>query len=384
MSTDTLKSERIIGRLTGNRPGPNLICLAGMHGNEPAGVLALESIFENLSDKQHLLRGTFTAIRGNLNALRLPKRFVDEDLNRIWKLRDMEILTGQQEGELTWSHEREEQRELYDFLAPLLALPKAATYLMDLHTTSADSIPFVIMSDTLRNRKFGMAIPAPVILGLEEYLDGTLINYVDELSLQAIAFEAGQHDDPKSIARHVAAIWIALCSAGCLERHQTPAYLPSMELLRQASTGHPKVFDIRYRYEIKPNETFVMQPGYSNFQAIQANTSVAISNGKTVRTTISGSIFMPLYQDQGSDGFFIVRPVRQFWLEVSRWLRYSHVDQLLPLLPGITRVRGQETYLKADRRICRWFVPEVFHLLGYRRKQFNENSIVFIKRRFDP
>ena len=384
MSTETLKSDRIIGHLTGDKPGPNLICMAGMHGNEPAGILALESITERLSSGNYPMKGSFIAIRGNMNALRLTNRFVDEDLNRIWKLDEMEILTGNRKGELPWSCEREEQSELFELLAPMFAIPKSATFLMDLHTTSAASAPFVIMSDTLRNRRFGMEIPAPVILGLEEFLDGTLINYVDELSLQAIAFEAGQHDDPHSIYRHRAAIWIALCSAGCLDRQRTPEYKPALALLRNASAKHAKVFDIQYRYGIGEEEKFSMLPGFENFQAINEGTLVAKSDDQPVKTSLGGFIFMPLYQDQGSDGFFIVRRVRRVWLEVSRWLRYLHLDRLLPLLPGIRRVENFETYLEADRRICRWYVTEFFHLLGYRRKQFGDDSITFIKRRLDP
>jgi hypothetical protein len=46
---------------------------------------------------------------------------------------------------------------------------------------------------------------------------------------------------------------------------------------------------------------------------------------------------MPLYQALGDDGYFLVHPVWQFWLEVSARMRRLRVDRLLPLLPRVQR-----------------------------------------------
>ena len=43
-----MNPKRIIGKYTGEDRGPLLICLAGMHGNEPAGIQALELMFKML------------------------------------------------------------------------------------------------------------------------------------------------------------------------------------------------------------------------------------------------------------------------------------------------------------------------------------------------
>ena len=38
--------DRVLGRVRGARSGPTLLCVGGMHGNEPAGVYALQSVLE--------------------------------------------------------------------------------------------------------------------------------------------------------------------------------------------------------------------------------------------------------------------------------------------------------------------------------------------------
>lgn len=49
-----------------------------------------------------------------------------------------------------------------------------------------------------------------------------------------------------------------------------------------------------------------MLPGFINFQAVEKGMVLAIENGKEVIAPNSGNIFMPLYQNQSADGFFII------------------------------------------------------------------------------
>ena len=41
-------TDRVIGRYEGERPGPLMVCIGGVHGNEPAGVVALEELMLRL------------------------------------------------------------------------------------------------------------------------------------------------------------------------------------------------------------------------------------------------------------------------------------------------------------------------------------------------
>jgi hypothetical protein len=76
--------------------------------------------------------------------------------------------------------------------------------------------------------------------------------------------------------------------------------------------------------------------------------------------------------------------VHGFWLWLARWLRAARVAALLPLLPGIRRDPGDRDTLLADPRIARWFVVEVFHLLGFRKRRRRGDLLAFSRRPSRP
>ena len=92
--------------------------------------------------------------------------------------------------------------------------PDGAVYALDLHTTSGPGGLFSAFTDSLPQREFAASFPVPMIFGLEELVDGTLLNLLSEHGIVALTIETGQHDEPESVDRAEAAIWIALVSAG--------------------------------------------------------------------------------------------------------------------------------------------------------------------------
>ena len=76
--------SRILGRHRGDEPGATLLCVAGVHGNEPGGVLALQRVFEQLRRLCPAFAGELVGLTGNLTALARGRRYVDTDLNRMW------------------------------------------------------------------------------------------------------------------------------------------------------------------------------------------------------------------------------------------------------------------------------------------------------------
>src|SRR5260221_9778991 len=77
-------ADRLIGRARGEAPGPSLIVVGGIHGNEPAGVDAALRVLDRLGRDQVQLRGEFLALRGNVRALAEKRRYLARDLNRQW------------------------------------------------------------------------------------------------------------------------------------------------------------------------------------------------------------------------------------------------------------------------------------------------------------
>ena len=59
-------------------------------------------------------------------------------------------------------------------------------------------------------------IPVPVILGLEENLDGTILGLFGRLGQVCIAVEGGQHDDPSTADHLEASVWMALVAGGAV------------------------------------------------------------------------------------------------------------------------------------------------------------------------
>jgi hypothetical protein len=374
-------AARVIGRIDGNTPGPVLVCVAGMHGNEPAGVEALERVFDTLTVEAYRIEGTFVAVRGNQAALADQVRFVDNDLNRHWTRERIGRVTLDRDPDPMVSEDAD-LLQLHDLISDLLDQAGGESYLLDLHTTSGRSAPFGTVGDTLRNRGFAMQLPLPLIMGLEEHLEGTMLEFFNDRGHVTLGLEGGQHKDASSVDRTEAAVWLALEAAGMLTDPRAATRLADARaFLSRLSRNLPRVLEVRHRHFVGPKDQFTMRPGYASFQGVAENEHLADDETGPVTAPETGIILMPLYQPAGDDGFFITREFNQFWLSVSALLRRLHVDKILPLLPGVTRDPSHGGTLLVNGRVVRWFALEMFHLLGYRKRRQMGDVLVVARRR---
>jgi hypothetical protein len=232
----------------------------------------------------------------------------------------------------------------------------------------------------MTNRRFARKFPVPTVLGIEEFLDGPLLSYINELDHIAIGFEAGQHDDKTSIEHHIAFVSLVLLYAGLIDEIDFPDYQRYAQKLKQAGKLHRGIYEIRSRFEIERNDAFTMYPGYQSFQRIKKDQVLAEYEGRKIRARKNGQIFMPLYQNQGEDGFFIIRKIPLVWLKLSSLLRKIRFDNFLLTLPGISRDNANSKTLIVNTRVARFYGKEIFHLLGYRMKSKAGNSMKFTRR----
>jgi succinylglutamate desuccinylase len=58
-------AEHLIASIRGSLPGPTLIIVGGIHGNEPAGVLAANRVWRRLQERRAVLRGVVVVGRGH-------------------------------------------------------------------------------------------------------------------------------------------------------------------------------------------------------------------------------------------------------------------------------------------------------------------------------
>ena len=63
------------------------------------------------------------------------------------------------------------------------------------------------------------------------------------------------------------------------------------------------------RFAITPEQGFTMVPGFRNVDYARASQLLARDNNGEIRAESDGVIILPLYQGQGSDGFFWGRAV---------------------------------------------------------------------------
>lgn len=387
-SSDTSATERdsessgyprVVGTYTRGLPGPHLLVTGGVHGNEPDGVHAVRQVIARLEERGTQLRGTLTGVAANRGGLARGARFITRDLNRRWLLDEMIQLLRRDPA--SDEGEDREQRELLHLLAPLLAAAREPLIFLDLHSTSGEGAPFACMADVIRNRKIAFALGVPVVLGLEEVIDGSMIGFFCDLGHVGVAVEGGKQGDPRTVDTHASAIWIALVAAGCLAAADVPDLADHRHRLADMTRGLPRVIEIRHRHVVAEDDAFTMEPGYTNFQPVADHQVVAHDRHGPVRTPEAGLMMLPRYQSQGEDGYFLARPVSPFWLRVSAGLRRARADRLVRLLPGVERdpLRHDRMFVEADRPRA----IDVFHLFGYRHQRAAGERFVFSRRRPD-
>lgn len=370
-SSPTFRRE--IGRVRGALPGPTLILVAGQHGNEPGGVFAAERVFSRLPELGLSICGELVAFAGNVGALNRGQRYVTHDLNRAWT--DAKVEAVRHQDPATDDAEDAEHRELLACLDAAIARARGEVFLIDLHTTSAAGTPFVLFGDTLRQRAFGAHFPLPIILGLEEQVDGVLSQLMTKRGCVTLAVEGGQHADPASVDALEACIWVGLDAAGLANRQTIEPWSRAQRLLEARRGGLPHVMEVLHRHAIRPEDQFKMEPGFANLATAPKGRLLARDANGDIRAETDGVVMLPLYQGQGEDGFFWGRPVSPTRLVASSVARRLHLDWLLPLLPGVARDPAQGDALVVDEKARSFYPDAFFHTFGFRRERKREGRV---------
>lgn len=167
-------------------PGPRVLLLGGVHGDEKPGVLALERLAaEFQSGGLSLARGQLTIVpRANAAAVARGLHFLDENLNRVVRPHDAPV-------------NREQA-----LAAELAALIAAHDAVLDLHGAPAPTVPFVFLDDeSVPVRGWAEALGADFLVrGWPALYPGsealTTTGYAQSLGKRALTVEAGRNDDP--------------------------------------------------------------------------------------------------------------------------------------------------------------------------------------------
>lgn len=178
-----------VWRFEAAEPGPNVVILGAMHGNEIAGAAVLHRL---LKDRIHPLRGSLTLVFGNPQAYACFDaehpylgRFIDIDINRVWGAELYDLADNRVEVARSRA------------LKPIV---DGADFLLDLHTMQGKGLPVALVTDKPATMDF-----ASRMTSLPFVLSGTM-HQADRVRLRdygrfgdpsdpavALQVEAGQH-----------------------------------------------------------------------------------------------------------------------------------------------------------------------------------------------
>ncbi len=324
---DADETNRVLIRLRGSKPGPALLVVGSLHGNEPAGRLAVARVSAQLhaaseTENFGLECGDLMGVVGNLAALGIERRYIDSDLNRGWteaRLSEL-MMRGAQTAE------EHEMKAIYELTLSFGASARGPLTLLDLHSTSGESPPFASITNLERDLDLVSTLPVPVVLGIDTHLHGTFLEYMQDHNYAGTVFEGGQHDDPLTVDHNEAVIWLLLEQQGMLVASSESIVGTRVrwahEILECAGKALPSLLRIEYRYPLdteaamRPDPVlsngsgssadFRMCPGFRSFQEVQLGQLLAHHKDREIRSDRQGRILMPLYQAQGDDGFFLM------------------------------------------------------------------------------
>jgi succinylglutamate desuccinylase len=301
---------RRIGQRQGEPNGKLLLLLGQIHGNEPAGTKAIKRFFERLdfeATRNHLFKwqGSVIGLLGNVEAAMQQKRFIEEDLNRLFTPE----LTSETKITTTYQiHEHYELRALINEIKTILDSQKIRElYVLDLHTTSGGGGIFVLPGFSEVSKQIAAQIPAPTILKIADTLHGTTLHYFNsenfKIPVHSVVFEAGQHDDQLAIDNALAAIICTMRSIGMI--HPNDVETKHELRLKAIAQKLPPIGEVFFKYQIPPNTHFEMRPGFKSFDKITEGQHLADLDHQPILAPADGFLLMPKYQPFGQDGFFL-------------------------------------------------------------------------------
>lgn len=167
-------------------PGPCVVIIGSLHGNERVGKKVLDQLLIELPKNK--IYGEIFLVLGNPKAYSKNVRFIDCDLNRLFSYH---FKTLKAKKGLNY----EEKRALE--IAPIL---EKADYLLDIHSTIKPSVPFVYIKNTKVHRELAKIfktkyIISPIKSFKPDTLSSSTDNFVNRNKGIGLTYESGWHKD---------------------------------------------------------------------------------------------------------------------------------------------------------------------------------------------
>ncbi|MGP1609725.1 MAG: hypothetical protein ACTS5G_03380, partial [Burkholderiales bacterium] len=214
-----IPEERLLGHYTCGLPGPLILAIGGIHGNEPNGPRAIRAFANMLHAQAPLITGTFLGLLGNVRASAECQRYIDKDLNRCFIAGHVSAAHSALLG-----HEAGELQQLTALLHRLKHDFEDICF-VDCHTTSAQTIPYLSINVHALSIQLASRFPLNRVIGLQQSIPGCLAEYCNHsLDFRGFTFEAGQHQSAAAFSNQVAMLWLMLVYAGALSKHDLKTF----------------------------------------------------------------------------------------------------------------------------------------------------------------
>jgi succinylglutamate desuccinylase len=132
-----------------------------------------------------------------------------------------------------------------------------------------------------------------------------LTGYFGRRGCITLAIEGGQHTTGAAADNLAAVITIALDVTGVVPGAAGAA--AARDHLQRVRGELPAMIEVALRHAVKPEHAFRMEPGFANIQRTAAGTLLARDRTGEIRAPFDGVVLLPLYQPDGTDGFFYGR-----------------------------------------------------------------------------
>jgi succinylglutamate desuccinylase len=268
---------------------------------------------EPITNPNFNFRGRLLGLIGNLRATKQGTRFLKKDLNRQWTPDNIKRIKSTPADQL--QAEDLELKELLELIEKEIAeYQPSRVVVLDLHTTTAHGGIFSIPTEDKESIRVALELHAPVVKGLLHGISGTTLHYFNnenfDVDMVAVCFESGQHKEGLSVNRAIAALTNCMRTIGCVDSVHIENQHDA--LLIEYSRDLPQLAELIEVHRINPEDQFEMLPNYRNFQEIEKGQQLAKDRNGPIHASDDGLILMPLYQEQGDDGFFLIRTVIDF------------------------------------------------------------------------
>ena len=238
--------------------GPTSVVLAGVHGDERAGIEAFKKILPTLQ----IEKGQVFFGYGNPRAIASNARFVETNLNRMFK---PDFMLS------------EEEKTSYEYARAQLIKKylDQSDALLDIHASrTPNSTPFVICESNAKGIVEYLPISL-VVSGFDTVEPGGTDYYMNSLGKIGVCVECGYFGDPESSRVAEKSIFAFLKSRGHIANDTTPQRQSYLRM---------------YEIYITKTSSFTLAKSFNDFEEVLAGQIIGIDGKKEIYTEKDGVI----------------------------------------------------------------------------------------------